>query len=188
MRRAQRDGTTDGQRRKHRPRPLPRWLQKPGELDAVARRRCLMVLSVISGEKPVTDAIHEAKVSRGTYYQLETRALNAMLAALNPLASSTDTGSLELSAATGTIAQLQQRVQRLEREKRRAQRLLLLTRKSIRAPVTLGRRGRVPKALLRGSIPSAKRRCGASKAKTGASEASTPTRDGAGAPSRGSAS
>jgi hypothetical protein len=147
-----------------------------------------MVLSVLSGEKPVSDAILEAKVSRGTYYQLETRALNAMLTALNPLASSSDTGALELAAATGTIAQLQERVARLEREKRRAERLLLLTRKSIRAPVTTRRRGRPPKAALSGSIPSVKRRWGASSPKTDLSPASTPIKDGAGAPSRGSVS
>jgi hypothetical protein len=147
-----------------------------------------MVLSVLSGEKPVTDAILEAKVSRQTYYHLESRALQAMLAALNPLASTTDTGAVELAAATGTIAELQERVARLEREKRRTERLLLLTRKSIRAPVSLGRRGRVPKAQLPGSIPSAKRRWAGSKAKTAPSPASTPIKDGGGAPSRGSVS
>jgi hypothetical protein len=141
-----------------------------------------MVLSVLSGEKPVTDAILEAKVSRQTYYHLESRALQAMLA------STTDTGAVELAAATGTIAELQERVARLEREKRRTERLLLLTRKSIRAPVSLGRRGRVPKAQLPGSIPSAKRRWAGSKAKTAPSPASTPIKDGGGAPSRGSVS
>ena len=182
MKRARRDGTADGRRRKHRPRPLPKWLQNSQELDAVARSRCLMVLSVLSGEKPVTDAIAQAKVSRGTYYQLETRALNAMLAALNPLASNSDTGAVELSAAARRITELQERVQRLEREKRRSERLLLLTRKSLRAPVTLGRRGRPPKAVLPGSIPSAKLRSPNSKAKAASSVASIPTRAGEGAP------
>jgi hypothetical protein len=147
-----------------------------------------MVLSVLSGEKPVTDAIAQAKVSRGTYYQLETRALKAMLTGLNPLASTSSAGTVELAQATATIAELQERVARLEREKRRAERLLLLTRKSIRAPVTTPRRGRPPKALLPDLIPSARRRWGVSKAKAGSSPAAIPIRDGAGAPSRGSAS
>ena len=60
---------------------------KSEEIDRIAQQRCLMVLSVLSGEKPVTDAIAEAGISRGTYYQLETRALSAMLRALGPLAS-----------------------------------------------------------------------------------------------------
>jgi len=46
----------------------------------------------------------------------------------------------------GRIGQLEAQVKRLEQEKRRTQRLLLLTRKSIRAPVSTGHRGRWPKA------------------------------------------
>jgi len=103
-----------------------------------------MLLSVLSGETPVTDAIAQAKISRGTYYQLETRALNAILAAMNPLASTSSSGE---SAASERIAQLEAMLKRSAQESRRTQRLLLLTRKSIRAPVTTGRRGRWPRAL-----------------------------------------
>lgn len=139
-------GKGDGPRRKHRPRPTPKWLKEASELDAIARSRCLMLLSVLSGEIPVTDAIARAKISRGTYYQLETRALKAMLSAMNPLASSASDGSADLSAATARIGQLEREVKRLEQEKRRTQRLLLLTRKSMmRAPLTIGRPGRRPK-------------------------------------------
>ena len=138
-------GKVHGNSRKHRARPTPKWLRESNELEATARSRCLLVLSVLSGEKPVTEAIAEAKISRGTYYQLETRALQAMLAALNPLSSGTSSRAAELSAASGRIAQLQTRVQQLEQEKRRTQRLLLLTRKSIRAPVKTAHRGRWPK-------------------------------------------
>jgi hypothetical protein len=70
--------------RKHRSRPVPRWLSKPSDLDLVARNRVLLVLSVLSGEKPVTDAIADTGISRGFYYQLEAKALNAMLLALAP--------------------------------------------------------------------------------------------------------
>ncbi len=44
----------------------------------------------------------------------------------------------------GRIGQLEGQVKRLEQEKRRTQRLLLLTRKSLRAPLTTGHRGRWP--------------------------------------------
>src|SRR5258708_2028824 len=91
--------------RKRRPRPVPKWLTNSTQLEAIARSRCLMLLSVLSGETPVTDAIVRAKISRGTYYQLETRALKAILAAMNPLASSAPDGAADLSAATGRIAQ-----------------------------------------------------------------------------------
>lgn len=135
-----------------------------------------MVLSVLSGEKPVTDAIHQAKVSRGTYYQMETRALNAMLAALNPIATVTQGVTPDLSAAR--IEALLSRIQQLEQDKRRTQRLLLLTRKSIRAPVTMGRRGRLPKSALLGSIPSGRIPSRSSKAKAATMATSTPTRTG----------
>lgn len=138
-------GRTAARSRKHRPRPVPKWLTHSTEIEAVARSRCLLLLSVLSGEVPVSDAIAQAKISRGTYYQLETRALQAMLAALSPLASSAPDGSVDLSATTHRIAQLEQLVRRLEQEKRRTQRLWLLTRKTLRAPVMTGQRGRPPK-------------------------------------------
>ena len=182
--RASRDGAAGGLRRKHRPRPTPKWLENSQELDAIARSRCLMVLSVLSGEKPVTDAIAETKISRGTYYQLEAKALNAMLAALNPIASASESGRADLSAAAARIGQLQAQVERLEQENRRTQRLLLLTRKSIQSPVTTGRRGRLPKSALLGLIPSGRVRSRGSKAKAKAmsSTASIPTRAGESAP------
>lgn len=114
--------------RKHRPRPTPKWLKEQRDLDEVARRRCLMILSVISGEKPVTDAITEAKISRQMYYQLEERALNAMLRALSPGASSEETAS---AGAVARARELELKMERLEQERRRSDRLLLLTRKMV---------------------------------------------------------
>src|SRR5687767_7650661 len=105
-------GTVAGRVRRHRRRPVPRWLKSAKEVEAVARSRCLMLLSVLSGELPVTDAIVQAKISRATYYQLETRALQAMLAAMNPLAASSCTGAADLSAAMSRIAQLEMLVTR----------------------------------------------------------------------------
>jgi hypothetical protein len=142
-------------------------------LEAIGRSRCLMLLSVLSGEKPVTDAIREARISRGTYYQLETKALRAMLVALNPMASVKEDGMPDLSAAAARIEDLQAKLTRSQQEQRRTQRLLLLTRKSMRAPVTTGLRGRLP-----GSIPSGKNRSPGSRVKASASAASTPTRAG----------
>ena len=166
-------------RRPHRARPTPRWLESTSELDATARSRCLMVLSVLSGEKPVTEAIGEAKISRGTYYQLETKALRAMLAALNPLGSSKADGSPDLSAvAAARIGQLEERVRDLEREKRRADRLLLLTRKAMRLAPIAPRRGRPPKKALPYLTPSSKPRSKLSKAKASAGTSSTPTAAG----------
>ena len=140
-----------------------------------------MLLSVLSGETPVTDAIAQAKISRGTYYQLETRALNAILAAMNPLASNAPSGE---SVASERIAQLEAMLKRSAQENRRTQRLLLLTRKSIRAPLTMGRRGRPPKALVLNSSPVGRHgsRLSRTVMKAGASESASPMPPGARSP------
>ena len=168
-------------RRKPRARPTPRWLASTADLDATARSRCLMVLSVLSGEKPVSDAIVEAKISRGTYYQMQTRALKAMLAALNPLASTKEDGSADLSAAAAArIEELEEKLGALEKHRRRAERLLYVTRKAMRlAPIALPR-GRKPKSALPALMPIARRRSKRSKAKASASPGSTPTTAGEG--------
>src|SRR5579859_1014600 len=104
-------GPAAARRRKPRARPLPKWLKEAQDLDEVAKARCLMILSVLSGERPVTEVIAEAKVSRGTYYQLEERALQAMLSALNP-ASSTSASDGQVSPSQ-VVAALSSRVARL---------------------------------------------------------------------------
>lgn len=124
-------------RRKHRSRPTPRWLREKKDLDAIAQRRTLMVLSVLSGEKPVTDAIEEAKISRGHYYELEDRALKAVLEAMEPGASPgrpPDT--------TSRMLQLEEKLQQLEADKRRLERLLLMTRKVLKPGPMKTTRGR----------------------------------------------
>lgn len=177
--RAPRDGTQAVRRRKNRRRPVPKWLVA-SDMDDIARSRCLMVLSVLSGEKPVSDAIVETKISRGTYYQMETRALHAMLAALNPLGTSKPAGEArELSTAKRRINELEIQIELLKIGKRRAERLLLLTRKSAAsAPVKTGRRGRPPKNALPFSTLSGKKSSPHSMAKVIASASSIPTKDG----------
>src|SRR5688500_12976964 len=119
-----------GGSRRHRPRTTPKWLLKSEEIDRLGQERCLMVLSVLSGEKPVTDAISEAGISRATYYQLETRALQAMLRALGPLGSAEET----TASPARQIALLEEKVKGLERARRRSERLLLMTRRVMKAP------------------------------------------------------
>jgi hypothetical protein len=98
----------------------------------MAKRRCLLVLSVLSGERPVSDVIEEAEISRPMYYQLEERALQAMLLALTPGA-----GELGSSEPSKRIAELEKKVAQLEADKRRGERLLLLTRKVMKGPMKL---------------------------------------------------
>jgi len=117
-------------RRGPRARPIPKWLREQQDLDELARRRCLTVLSVLSGETSVTTAIKSARISRGMYYQLETRALQGMLRALAPGGSAQDRAP---AGAVKRVQQLEQRVKKLEQEKRRSDRLLLMTRRLVKS-------------------------------------------------------
>ena len=114
-------------RRRHRPRPTPKWLKQKEELDEIAQRRTLMILEVLSGQKPVTDAIEQAKISRGHYYQLEERALKAILTAMEP-----GTSPGRPPETTTRLLQLEEKVKELEADKRRLERLLSMTRKVLR--------------------------------------------------------
>jgi hypothetical protein len=110
-----------------------------------------MVLSVLSGEMPVTDAVAQAGISRASYYQMETRAINAMLKALSPLAKPEETQTTPVRQ----IAALEEKVKKLERARRRTQRLLLLTRRVIRPETKTSstRRGRGPSPASRTKRP-----------------------------------
>lgn len=125
---------SDGAKRKRRSRPLPKWLTG-SELDEVARRRCLVLLSVLSGERTVSDVVEELSISRQMYYLLETRALNAMLGALLPGAESSSTQK-DAASPHKRIEELEAQVKKLERARRRSEHLLYLTRQVIgRGPV-----------------------------------------------------
>lgn len=168
-----------GRRRGPRSHALPRWLMEPKDLDAIAQRRCLMVLSVLSGEQSVTEVIAEAKISRGFYYLLENRALRAILASMMPGASEDGTQSPEPARR---IEALEAKVALLEKQKRRAERLAFLTRQVVKpGPMTTGR-GRPPKSSTRSTTdgknasPRSRRGAKATKTRTGSSPAgSTPT-------------
>jgi hypothetical protein len=177
-RRAQRAGARATSHRKHRCRPMPKWLKDPSQLDAVARSRCMLVLSVLSGERPVSDAIAQARISRGTYYQLETRALQAMLSALNPLATARRRAPPDLSATR--IEALLERIRQLEQDKRRAQRLLLMSRKALQPPPKMlaERRARMKVRARLGLTPIGRTRSDDSKARPSPASTSTATRAG----------
>jgi hypothetical protein len=131
-------------RRRHRARPTPRWLAQATEVDQVAKARCLLVLDVLSGRVPVSDAIQGAQLARPTYYQLETRALQAMLTALTPGAETA--GQADRLASSRRIATLEAQVKELSQGKRRAERLLALTRKVIVPRNVRLARGRGPRS------------------------------------------
>jgi hypothetical protein len=134
-------------KRKQRSRPTPRWLAKPSDLDAVARNRVLLVLSVLSGEKPVTTAIESAGISRGFYYQLETKAINAMLLALAP--GSDSDASPDATGLHHRIKQLEDKLTKAEAAQRRAERMLFMQRKLSGTGPVKTHRGRPAKTTTR---------------------------------------
>lgn len=138
--------TPSDSRRRRRPRPTPTFLLEQQDHDAIAKRRVLMILRVLSGETPVTDAIEGSDISRQAYYQLEERALRAMMRALTPGADTTIVTGPD-PAMIRRIAELEARTKQLEQEKRRAERMLYLTRKVVPAgPMKSTHRGRPKKA------------------------------------------
>lgn len=176
--------TPPDKRRAHRARPTPKWLVQAQDLDEMAKRRLMMVLSVLSGEKAVTDAIQETNISRPLYYQLETKALQAMLRALAP--GSEPSGTPGADGMARRILELEEQVKQLSQEKRRTERLLFLTRKVVKkGPMTNETRGR-PRKAKSSSTSSGPSSSTPSTTPTATSfpspAASTSTRDGASSP------
>ena len=131
-------------RRAPRSRGMPRWLSGRTDLDEVAQRRTMLILSVLSGHTPVTTAIAEHGISRPLYYQLETKGLVGMMRALIPGANAS--ASPDDATPARQIVELEERVARLEQENRRLERLLFLAKKVLPAgPVAMPeKRGRRP--------------------------------------------
>lgn len=166
--------TDSPRRRKPRSRPTPRWLLKTPDLDVVARNRVMMVLAVLSGEKPVTTAVEEAQISRGFYYQLETKALNAMLLALAP-GGETDP-SPSAMGLTQRVRDLEQKLEKAEQEKRRAERMLFVTRKLVGTQSIKTHRGR-PRKDAASTKAGPKRSRSSATMKPTKAEPSTPTHE-----------
>jgi hypothetical protein len=136
--------TKPARRRVERKRGVPRWLTGRTDLDQVAQRRTLLILSVLSGHTPVTTAITDHGISRPLYYQLETKALVGMMRALVPGANAAS--SPDDATPMRQIVELEQKVARLEQENRRLERLLFFAKKVLPpGPVAMPeRRGRKP--------------------------------------------
>ena len=131
-------------RRVDRKRGVPRWLTGRKDLDEVAQRRTLLILSVLSGQTPVTAAITEHGISRPLYYQLEMKGLVGMMRALVPGANAAS--SPDDATPMRQIIELETKVTRLEQENRRLERLLFFAKKVLPAgPVAFPqKRGRKP--------------------------------------------
>jgi hypothetical protein len=147
------EGAKKPQRHRRTSHNLPLWLMQPGEQQAIAQRRTLMILSVLAGQKSVQEVIEEERVSRTFYYQLEDRGLAGMMQALSPRVEGVRSEHRELSQAREQIRALTERVKSLTQRKRSAERLLRLLMKSNHARVSTERRGRPRKALSTETMP-----------------------------------
>ena len=136
--------TKPDRRRAPRRRGIPRWLTGRKDLDQVAQRRTILILSVLSGHTPVTTAIAEHGISRPLYYQLETKALVGMMRALIP--GSNGSTSPDDATPMRQLVEMEQKVTRLEQENRRLERLLFFAKKVLpEGPVAFPqKRGRRP--------------------------------------------
>lgn len=143
MKRKRAATSTKTDRRRERPRGIPRWLTGRKDLDQIAQRRAILILSVLSGHTPVTTAIAEHGISRPLYYQLETKALVGMMKALVPGANAASPDDV---TPMRQIADLEEKVARLEKENRRLERLLFFAKKVLpTGPIAFPeRRGRKP--------------------------------------------
>jgi hypothetical protein len=140
--------------RAERARGIPVWLRKRADLDQIARARVVMILEALSGVKSVSTLIAELGISRGLYYQLETKAVNAMMLALAP--GSAASASPEATGYARRIEELERQLARAETERRRAERLLFTLRKTLpRATVkeAPGRPSKRPGSTNAGSAP-----------------------------------
>jgi hypothetical protein len=173
--------TKSDRRRAARRRGVPRWLTGRKDLDQIAQRRTLLILSVLSGHTPVTAAITEHGISRPLYYQLETKGLVGMMRALIP--GSNAAVSPDDATPMRQLVELEEKVARLEQENRRLERLLFFAKKvlpegPVAFPQKRGRRpGRRSTSGGPGLSPGSKK-----PTTTSPSSASTPMTAGATAP------
>jgi hypothetical protein len=161
-----------GRRKKGEVR-LPSTLTRE-DIDEMAKRRCLMLLSVLSGQSTISQAIKDGQISSAMYYQLEARALGAMLEALAPT-TKTENGQ----ERSRSFSSLQARVTHLEQEKRRLERLLAMATKIVKPGPMKTAMGRKAKKRTRSTSQRAKK-----SLDTGIEQdqISTPMTDGAGGP------
>ena len=125
------------------------------QLRRHAHGRCLLVRSVLSGQKSGSEAIAEQKIARALYYQLEDRALKGMVQALSPAKSAWASERRELCRAQARIREQSGRLALLTQRKRSLERLLAMVMKTSRVSLDTRRRGRPPKALSRGMMRGA---------------------------------
>ena len=113
---------------KHESSVKPKKAHKPHTLDVAApeaSRMAVVVLEVLAGMRSPQNAATALGITSPRYYQLETRALNGLVAALKPRPKGKQP-SLE-----GRITQLERKLEATRREAARQQALVRVTQRSL---------------------------------------------------------
>jgi len=113
---------------KHESSVKPKKACKPHTLDVAApeaSRMAVVVLEVLAGMRSPQNAATALGITSPRYYQLETRALNGLVAALKPRPKGKQP-SLE-----GRITQLERKLEATRREAARQQALVRVTQRSL---------------------------------------------------------
>jgi hypothetical protein len=90
-----------------------------------ANRLAAVILEVLAGECSPTEAAASLEVSLPRYYQLETRALEGMVVALEPRPKG------KQPSLAGRVAQLEKQLQQAHRESARQQALVRVTQRTL---------------------------------------------------------
>lgn len=105
-----------------------------------ANRVAVAILEVLAGVRSPTEAAEALEISVPRYYQLETRALDAMVSACEPRPRG------KQPSVEGQVAALQREVDRVQRECARQQALVRVAQRSVGLkappPATKGQKGR----------------------------------------------
>lgn len=91
------------------------------ESDEAAKKRVWTLLQVLSGQMGVSEAAKSAQISLPRYYQLERKAIEAMLLAMSPTAGR--------GQPLERLERLQERSQALEQENARQRQLLRMAKR-----------------------------------------------------------
>jgi len=113
--------------------PKPKKARKPHQIDAAAPeagRMAVVILEVLAGVRSPPDAATALGITPPRYYQLETRALNGLVAALQPRPKS------KQPSPESRIRQLERALEATRREAARQQALVRAAQRTlgIKAP------------------------------------------------------
>jgi hypothetical protein len=159
--------------RERRTRPTPKLLTEANEKNEVGKRRTLLVLSVLSGQRTVSDVIEESKMTRQSYYNMETRAVMVMLRELGASGGLT----AEYRRAQQEVREQELRIERLLEDKRRLEHLLMVTRRLVKTgPMTLAKGGRPRRTQTTAELHSTESPSSKERSTTATTVDSTPTK------------